>query len=98
EQLGLVINFGGSTVGNLTLSMADPSMLKTATRVATNDIAISSDGQDPIIDMSASIPTATTLRLGNQVSSLPLNGWVEKLIYWPAVFDDAKIKALSTAD
>jgi len=61
-----------------------------------NDFAASNNGTAVVTDVVATIPTVTTLYLGDAgTGSFPLNGWLRKVAYWTPKRDNAQLPAMS---
>ena len=60
-----------------------------------NDFAASRNGSVAATDTSGTLPTVTTLRLGQQLNSGYLNGWVQSFSYYPRRLSNTELQTLT---
>jgi hypothetical protein len=72
------------------------STTKTATLgYKVNDIGFALAGTDLKTDLIADIPAITILRIGGEVGGNIMNGYVQKIFYWPFKLTNSEITAFS---
>ena len=68
---------------------------KIAVAYATNDIAVSVNGNTALTDTSASLPTVNQLALGRIINSNYLNGHIRSIRFYPSRLTNAQLQALT---
>ena len=63
---------------------------------ASNDFVSTYDGGAIQSDTSGSLPTVTTVRLGKDAGTSPLNGHIKSINYYPLRLSDAKLQELTS--
>jgi hypothetical protein len=97
--------FGFANVGGATVVASVPGVATTvanervtaAVAYALNDYAGSRNGGAAGTDTSATVPTVSQMNIGSGVSDSWLNGWIERIAYYPERLSNADLQALSAA-
>jgi hypothetical protein len=98
--------YGFATVGGVAVvgsgvpaSVATVANQKTSLAVAyaLDDYAGSRNGGAAGTDTSATVPTVSQMNIGSGVSDSWLNGWIERIAYYPERLSNADLSALSAA-
>lgn len=89
---GFVVINGGAVQANIG-SRALSS--KQAGAYKANDFASSTNGAAAATDTSGTLPSVTSLVLGNENSSAYLNGWLRRVAYYPRRLTNAELQALT---
>ena len=88
---------GGATQALLsTTGVTANSVVKSAVAFRTNDFAFSTNGSAALTDTSGSLPVTNALAIGSLAGSIPLNGHVRRIVFYPTRLTNAQIQALST--
>lgn len=61
----------------------------------TNNCAFSTAGNSATVDTSVTLPTVTQFQIGAHGTAVYLNGWVEKVNYWPQRLTNSEVQAFS---
>jgi hypothetical protein len=72
------------------------SVVKSAVAFRANDFAFSTNGSAALTDTSGSLPVTNALAIGSLAGSIPLNGHVRRIVFYPTRLSNAQIQALST--
>lgn len=69
---------------------------KVAVRIKPNNFAVSVNGEDPVIDNTTNLPLVNRLSVGmSGAQTLPFNGHIRKMIYYPVAMNDQQLKNLT---
>lgn len=69
---------------------------KVAIRIKPNNFAASVNGSEPVIDNTTKIPLVNRLSVGmSGAQTMPLNGHIRKMIYYPVALNDQQLKNLT---
>jgi len=88
----------GATQGDITSGAAitGGASYKAAFAYATNDLAISVNGNPVGTDTTASIPTVDRIALGSSVASTQfVNGYIRRITYYPRRLSNAELQAIT---
>jgi len=69
---------------------------KLALSYATNDFKFCTNGGTVFTDTAGTVPTVTQLQLGLIGSSFRVNGWLERVTFYPRVLSSAELQAITT--
>jgi hypothetical protein len=69
---------------------------KMAVSYATNDFKFCTNGGTVVTDAAGTVPTVTQLQLGAVAGSARLNGWLERVTFYPRVLSSAELQAITT--
>jgi hypothetical protein len=93
-------NVGGVqqyTLDSASTNVSPGSVAKAAFGYATNDIAFSTNSSAALTDTVATIPTVTTLYIGNaNLGGNFYNGWIRRITYYPRRLSNAELQAITT--
>jgi hypothetical protein len=97
--LQLLVIDGGVTQATLSLgSLTASTKFRAAVRIQTDSVAGSLNGAAAVTDTSATYPTLSTMRIGQDISGGDIwNGHVGRLIVKPSAHVDADLVLMSTA-
>jgi hypothetical protein len=98
---GVVANYMDMQVNSVTqVTIGSGAYSDTAQTSAVaykfNDAAFSKNGAAALTDTSCVIPVVTQFEIGQQAASLPLNGTISKLAYYPLRVTNAQLQALTS--
>lgn len=86
---------GGVTQAQISQSVTAGSMAKVAARYIVNDFAFSANGAAVSTDVSGTLPTVTTMRIGTGVSAgFEANGFIAEVKYFTQPFPNATLQSL----
>ncbi|MGE0094541.1 MAG: hypothetical protein AB7M05_15990 [Alphaproteobacteria bacterium] len=98
RTLGQVVTTSGETVVNSTSSNTATAneQFRSAMAWALNDYAASLSAGEMITDSLGAVPIGlTNLKLTGDDSTLPHNGWLERVTYWPSRLSDEIVLTLT---
>ena len=78
-------------------SLTNSAVSKAAYAWAANDAAASLNGATAVADGTGTLPTVTTLRIGDTTGSRSLNGHVQHIAYWPTRLTNAQLQVITAA-
>lgn len=85
-----------ANVGQATFTLgAWSGVAKAALAYATNDFAMSFAGSAASTVVSGSVPTTTTLGIGNVAGIAQFNGYIQRVVIYPTRLSNAQIQALT---
>jgi hypothetical protein len=88
---------GGATQALLsTTAVTANSVVKSAVAFRANDFAFSTNGSVALTDTSGSLPVTNSLALGSLAGSIPLNGHLRRIVFYPTRLTNVQIQALTT--
>ena len=91
---GMFAASAGTTQANANTAIADSvTNANLAIAYKVDSIGYSVDGQNAVVDTSASIPTVDRLEIGNAISRL--NGTIRRLTYWPQRLPDSTLQTIT---
>ena len=82
-------------IGNGTTGLSLNTQFSSAIAYKINDFAASDRGLLSWTDTSGTIPTVNKLGIGNQKSDLYLNGYIQRISYYPVRLANAQLQALT---
>ena len=86
-----------SNVVNQSVSgYVDAEFSKVAASYKLNDYGLTIDGETPVSDTSATVPTITTLTIGTGPASAPINGHIKSIKYYPRRLTNAQLQDLTS--
>ena len=68
---------------------------KLALSYATNDFKFCTNGGTVFTDTAGTVPTVTQLQLGTVGGAVRLNGWLERVTFYPRVLSSAELQAIT---
>ncbi len=84
------------TLDSASTNVSSGSVAKAALGYATNDIAFSTNSSAALTDTVATIPTVTTLYIGNaNLGGNFYNGWIRRITYYPRRLSNAELQAIT---
>ena len=91
-------NAGATQVAMSSGNITSGSSFKVAYAYAVNNFAASLNGANAVVDVSGEVPTGiSTLRIGDiKTANRTLNGYIQRIVYWPKALSSAQLQALST--
>lgn len=97
NEIHCIVVDGGVTQADLNLGVvADNATIRVALGWSANDIAACLNGGTAVADSSATLPTVTTLRLGeNHAAANQWNGHVRRIRHWPTRKPNAQLVGLT---
>lgn len=69
---------------------------KIAAAYAVNDFVIVANGGVPSTDNTGTLPTPTTLRIGNVNQASPMSGYIRRFTYWNSRLSNANLQLVTT--
>jgi hypothetical protein len=98
---GVVANYMDMQVNSVTQVAIGPGAYSDTAQTSAvaykfNDAAFSKNGAAALTDTSCVIPVVTQFEIGQQAASLPLNGTISKLAYYPLRVTNAQLQALTS--
>jgi hypothetical protein len=98
NEIHFLVKVAGVTQADLNLgAVANMTAFKLAVRAKANDFAASLNGGAVVTDVSGSLPTVTTLRVGNSAAGEQWNAWVKTAVIIPEALTDATLIVQATA-
>jgi hypothetical protein len=94
-----VVVTGGVTQASINLT--SPGWVgpkKTAIAFALNDFAATSNSDAPVIDSSGTVPTTTTLDIGQVAGSAFFCGYIRQVIIYNSRLPNAQLQAITSSD
>ena len=71
------------------------TLLSTCFAYKANNSAFSASGISANVDTSVTLPTVTQFQIGAHTTAVYLNGWVQKINYWPQRLTNNEVQAFS---
>jgi hypothetical protein len=71
------------------------SVVKSAVAFRANDFAFTTNGGTVVTDTSGSLPVTNSLALGSLAGSIPLNGHLRRIVFYPTRLTNVQIQALT---
>jgi hypothetical protein len=75
--------------------ITDGAVAKTVVAIATNNYNFALDGSAGTADTSAVVPTVNRLTLGNYIFSGSINGYLQRITYYPRRLTNAELRTLT---
>jgi hypothetical protein len=95
---GGFVNAANTTQANMTATLAQSSPGKAVIGYKVNDFAFSLNGATPVADTAGQLPIVNTAGIGSiSGASIPLNGTIKKIAYYPLRLTNAEIVALTAS-
>ncbi len=95
-NIGTVVT-GGVTQANFDVAGESLNRQKSALAYKLNDFAFSKDGSAALTDVSGTVPTVTTLKIGKETTtSFVMNGWIDLIVGYPSRLSDANLASITT--
>jgi hypothetical protein len=79
-----------------TAAVTANAVVKSAVAFRANDFAFTSNGSTVVTDTSGSLPVTNALSLGAIAGSIPLNGHLRRIVFYPTRLTNVQIQALTT--
>jgi len=96
-QINTYVKAANVTVANVAgVPFASGLRAKAASRFKTNSVNGAVNGALGTEDTSVTIPTVTTLKIGQQVTSATLNGTISRITYWPTRLPNDTLQTITT--
>jgi len=94
----LITNSGVIQVNNSSTAWESGTFVESAIGFKVNDFALVTQGSVAATDNLGTIPTVTTLDIGNNhVPNDPFNGHISRLTYWPDRLADSTLQAITAS-
>lgn len=94
-----LVQDGGSTQADVQVSTGVPagSLVKMAAAYKVNDFQQASNGTLGTADISGTLPTPDRMFIGDSVApnNTNINGWVQRIAYYPTLLPNATLQALT---
>jgi hypothetical protein len=75
--------------------ITDGAVAKTVVAIATNNYNFALDGSAGTADTSAVVPTVNRLTLGSYIFSGSINGYLQRITYYPRRLTNAELRTLT---
>ena len=91
----LVIDGGATQANPLNTAIANNTVTKSVMGYKVNNFGIATNGAAAVVDTVGTVPNVNTLGIGSHTGIQQLNGWAQKLNYYPQKLTSAEIQAFS---
>ena len=95
SMAGTIITGGVLQAEMLKGTLAASALLKSAMAFEPNNAAFTTAGATPETDITINLPTVTTLRVGSRQNAEYMNGYIERIAYFPRRLSNTELQSLT---
>lgn len=95
SMAGTIITGGVLQAGMFKGTLAASALLKSAIAFEPNNAAFTTAGAAPATGLTISLPTVTTLRVGSRQNAEYMNGYIERIAYFPRRLSDTELQSIT---